>query len=165
MKGALPLIMPWWMVPTTADFGMLVAAPSVDELFAEAAKGMQQLVMSPDAAESAAMLPRQKEEWRVPATFCHLDRTFVRWLDELIYQAEGEGKWLVDVDITIDNEAVNAQVEWVDAELVIRDVEIKATTRHELSVSDLQEGDVFPSLGEAPEIYGPSCLAHVVFDI
>jgi len=165
MKGAVLLIMPWWMVPTTADFGMLVSASSIDELFAEAARGMQRLVMSQVEADSAALLPRQKEEWRVPATFCHLDRTFVRWLDELIYQAEGEGKWLVDVEIRMDNEAVYGNVEWVDAESVIRDVEIKATTRHELSVLVLQEGEVYPSLGAAPEILGPSCLAHVVFDI
>ncbi len=157
--------MPWWLVPTTADFGMRVAAETMEQMFAEAAKGMQDLVLSRDAAKASLSLPREGDVWRVPATPLDLERSLVRWLDELIYQAEGEGRWLVDAEVAIDHEAVHAVVEWVDAESVLRDVEIKATTRHELGITTLQADEISPSVGEAPQLNGPLVVAHVVFDI
>ncbi len=157
--------MPWWLVPTTADFGLLVSGATIVELFEEAARGMQRTVLSDEEAMRVAVLPRNTDVWRVPATPEDPERTLVRWLDELIYQTEGEGRWLVEVAISMDHEAVHATVEWVDADAVVRDVEIKATTRHGLLIDHLEVGSRSPGMGEAPEVEGPAFIAHVVFDI
>ena len=62
--------------------------------------------------------------------------------------------------------ALRAQVDWVNAEEVEREIEIKAVTTHGLVVKEVAKGEVITSSGEdVPDFEGPGWYADVVFDI
>ena len=87
-----------------------------------------------------------------------------------LYRAEVLGQWYVDGQVHVLNQADGltavAQVSFVDAAVVEREIEIKAVTTHQLTVSEVEPGEVVQSPWEdVPSFDGPGWYADVVFDI
>ena len=63
------------------------------------------------------------------------------WLDEVLYRSEVKNQWFMDGMVKIERteEALSivAQVSWVDASEIEREVEIKAVTTHNFVVSEV----------------------------
>lgn len=161
-----------WLWPTTADVGMRVFGKNYASLLAEAANGMQTYLLSEASAKNLNGCVRKTGEWRVRSEHRPEDQEFLflAWLDELLYRAEVLGQWYVDGQVHVlqqpDGLTAVAQVSFVDASLVEREIEIKAVTTHQLTVAEVQQGEVVPSPWEdVPSFDGPGWYADVVFDI
>jgi len=161
-----------WLWPTTADVGMRVFAKDFPVLLTEAAHGVQMYLMSEQSARTLNSHVRKTGEWRVRSQYNPNDNHFLylAWLDEILYRAEVKNQWYVDsmVRIETDDEGVVAvaQVTWVDADLIEREIEIKAVTTHQFEVAEVSPGERVPSQWEdVPEFEGPGWYADVVFDI
>ena len=161
-----------WLWPTTADVGMRVFAKNYASLLAEAALGMQTYLLSETSARNINACVRKTGEWRVRSEHRPDDQEFLflAWLDELLYRAEVLGQWYVDGQVHVLNQADGltavAQVSFVDAAVVEREIEIKAVTTHQLTVSEVEPGEVVQSRWEeVPSFDGPGWYADVVFDI
>ena len=161
-----------WLWPTTADVGMRVFAPTLQRLLEDAALGTQNYLMSPDAAQTINQHMRYSGEWRVRSPHDAHDTSllFVAWLDEIIYRAEVHSQWLVDVQCRVDadehGQEIVAHAEWVDADQIEREIEIKAVTTHRLVVQEIETGVLVQSeWPEVPSFEGPGWYADVVFDI
>ena len=161
-----------WLWPTTADVGMRVFGKNYASLLAEAANGMQTYLLSEASAKNLNGCVRKTGEWRVRSEHRPEDQEFLflAWLDELLYRAEVLGQWYVDGQVHVlqqpDGLTAVAQVSFVDASLIEREIEIKAVTTHQLIVEEVQPGEVVPSPWEdVPSFDGPGWYADVVFDI
>ena len=161
-----------WLWPTTADVGMRVFGKNYASLLAEAANGMQTYLLSEASAKNLNGCVRKTGEWRVRSEHRPEDQEFLflAWLDELLYRAEVLGQWYVDGQVHVlqqpDGLTAVAQVSFVDASLVEREIEIKAVTTHQLTVAEVQQGEVVPSpWKDVPSFDGPGWYADVVFDI
>ena len=161
-----------WLWPTTADVGMRVFAKNYPSLLAEAAEGMQSYLLSESSARRLNAAVRKTGEWRVRSEHRPEDEEFLflAWLDELLYRAEVLGQWYVDGQVHVlhqpDGLTAVAQVSYIDAEVVEREIEIKAVTTHQLTVAEVQAGEVVSSTwDDVPSFEGPGWYADVVFDI
>ena len=95
-----------------------------------------------------------------------LERGLVRWLEEVLYHGSAEGHWLVDAEIEVEEGRIEAQVSWVNSDLVEREVEIKAVTLHELVLREMSEGEMVTGIEpDIPTFNGPGWMAQVIFDI
>ena len=161
-----------WLWPTTADVGMRVFGKNYASLLAEAANGMQTYLLSEASAKNLNGCVRKTGEWRVRSEHRPEDQEFLflAWLDEILYRAEVLGQWYVDGQVHVldqpDGLTAVAQVSFIDAALVEREIEIKAVTTHQLTVAEVQPGEVVPSPWvDVPSFDGPGWYADVVFDI
>ena len=164
--------MSFWLWPTTADVGMRVFAPSLPRLFEESALGVQHYLMSSPAAKSINEHLRHTGEWRIQSPHDPNDHAFlfIAWLEEILYKAEVHNQWLVDVQCKVvegqDGLEIVAHVEWIDANSVEREIEIKAVTTHQLTVREVERGAIIVSdWPDVPTFEGPGWYADVVFDI
>ena len=157
--------MSWWILPTTADIGLRAFGPSPEAVIIEATRGMQSILLSESGAEALGGLVRKTGQWSVERQG-ELDRTLVKWLEEVLYQAEIEGRWLVDSQVQIGQNSLDAQVSYVEADDAEREVEIKAVTRHELLFDAVPAGIEIPGVEpDIPTFVGPGWVAQVIFDI
>ena len=161
-----------WLWPTTADVGMRIFGTDFGTLLIEAAHGVQSYLMSEATARTLNGLLRHTGEWHVTPQHNPHDHAFLflAWLDEVLYRAEVHDQWFVEGLLRVEeNEhgmALRAQVDWVNAEEVEREIEIKAVTTHSLVVKEVAKGEVITSSWEdVPEFEGPGWYADVVFDI
>ena len=158
--------MSWWVLPTTADIGVVAFAPSAARVMEEAAIGLQGILLSDEAAKHLDAHVRHTSQWSVEADEGREDLTLVRWLEEVRYQCEVHGRFIVDSQVKLSGDSLDAQVSWVDADLVEREVEVKAITRHELRCEAVDDGvlvdDIHP---DVPAFEGPGWMAAVIFDI
>ncbi|MCH1539923.1 MAG: archease [Candidatus Poseidonia sp.] len=161
-----------WIFPTTADVGLRTFGRDLSSLFIEAAQGMQQYLSSQKGFEEAERSVRHYGQWEVKWSHQPLDHSmlFITWLEEVLYRCEVHNQWFMEgmakVEEVEDGLRFIAQVTWCDADVVEREVEIKAVTTHELLVSFVQPGDVVTSQWpDVPEFQGPGWYADVVFDI
>lgn len=164
--------MSFWLFPTTADAGMTVMAPNRAALFQEAAYGVQAYLISERSAKDLNQHVRHNGEWRVRSEHQPNDLAFLylAWLDEIVYRSEVHGQWLVESHVIVKEDEhgleLVAQVSWVDANQVEREIEIKAVTTHELSIQHVEAGRAVSSRHDGvPEFVGPGWYAQVVFDI
>jgi len=158
--------MSWWILPTTADIGLRVFCEDAAGVMSEAAFGLQAIQMSPRGADSATLLPKTSDEWIVELADDDSERGLVRWLEEVLYRGSAEGQWLCEAEVSVAGGRVVARVEWVDSDLVEREVEVKAITMHELALVEVVEGQVVPGVEpDIPSFEGPGWMAQVVFDI
>ena len=158
--------MSWWILPTTADIGLRAFCNDAAGAMTEATLGLQAIQMSPIGAESAASLPRKIEEWTAEIVDADLERGMVRWLEEVLYRGSAEGQWLCESELVVADGTIVAQVSWADADLIEREVEVKAVTMHELALVGVAEGEVIPGVEpDIPSFEGPGWMAQVVFDI
>ena len=161
-----------WLWPTTADVGMRVFAKDLPNLLLDAAQGVQAYLVSDASARTINGHLRHTGEWRVTSPHNKHDPSFLflAWLDEVLYRAEVHNQWFVDgsvrVEATAEGLEVRAHVEWVDAEKIEREIEIKAVTTHNLVVREVREHEEIQSNWvDVPTFEGPGWYADVVFDI
>ena len=161
-----------WLWPTTADVGMRVFAKDFPSLLTEAGIGVQMYLMSEKTARTINNHVRRTGEWRVRSQYNANDRSFLylAWLDEILYRAEVKNQWYVDAMVRIESDEEGlvavAQVTWLDADLVEREIEIKAVTTHQFVVAEVNEGEtLFSPWDDVPDFEGPGWYADVVFDI
>ena len=161
-----------WLWPTTADIGMRVFAKDFPSLLSEAALGVQAYLISESGSQHINAHVRHTGEWRVRSTHNPHDIHFLylAWLDEILYRSEVHGQWYMDsmVKIELDEDGwmAVAQVSWVDAEVVEREIEIKAVTTHNLVVTEVKPAEkVLSRWDDVPDFEGPGWYADVVFDI
>ena len=157
--------MSWWIIPTTADIGIRAFSSSINGAIREVTLGMQSILLSEVGAKVCANLVCNSGEWGVKISNSN-DNTMVSWLEEVLYQGEVEGRWLIDCQIMLGEESLDAQVSYVDASEVEREIEIKAVTRHELILKEIGVGEEFEGmLPNIPNFQGPGWVAHLIFDI
>ena len=164
--------MSFWTLATKADVGICGYANSLPNLFKELALGMLSLLIPHEVHKNLDKFPRKTAEWRVELYSQHIDYESLAliWLEEILYKLEIEEKFLVDGQHIIrqfDGRLVcEVQVSYIDAELVDRNLEIKAVTSHELLIRELASGETYsPSDTSIPQLVGPAWVGNVIFDI
>jgi len=157
--------MSWWIMPTTADVGLRAFSSSISGAIRETTLGIQSILLSNKGAKEIDGLVRHTGKWSVNSANS-TDNTLVAWLEEVLYQGEVEGRWLVDCQLLLGDESLDAQVSYVNAEQVEREVEIKAVTRHDLLLIEIEAGSEFSSISpDIPSFEGPGWVSQVIFDI
>ena len=114
----------------TADIGLRVRAATLDELLAEAARGLFSLLV----ANPEAIRPVLELRLSIPGQR-HDDLLF-DWLAELLYRFDAEHLLLAKFDVHVDEQGVTATVrgEPIDPARHQLEMEIKAITYHGLKV-------------------------------
>ena len=164
--------MSFWTLETKADIGICGYSNSLPNLFKELTIGMMHLLIPEHQTKLLNSIPRHTAQWNATVNNSESDNELLIlvWLEEVLYKLEVENKFLVDAQFLIKQNvgdlSCNAQVSWVDADLVLRDLEIKAVTSHELQISELVGGEVYVSQDSTiPELHGPAWVGNVIFDI
>lgn len=159
-----------WIWPTTADLGLRAMAPTKERVFAEAGLGLLGAMDVTGAPTSRLM----HGEWNVVLEAAggrvDDDVLLLAWLDEVLYQAQTQGRWMLSAEIQLtrdtDHAGVHAMVTYVAADKLERGVEVKAVSSHGLMLSSLAEGEVLPGRGEGmPALQGPAWYADVLLDV
>ena len=94
-----------------------------------------------------------------------IERTLVRWLEEVLYNSYVEDKWLVEAEFSLEEDYLRAQVLWVETRDVELEIEVKAITLHDLVVKEVASGEVVKGVDGVPSFEGPGWMAQVVLDI
>lgn len=163
--------MSYWTLETKADIGICGFSNTLPNLFRELTIGMMNLLMSPAQARKLNQIPRNTAQWNSEInSSSDYESLLLVWLEEVLYKLEVEGKFLVDSQFMIQPSGATltcqAQVSYVDGDLVSRNLEIKAVTSHELLIKNLGPEEVFISPDTTiPELCGPAWVGNVIFDI
>jgi SHS2 domain-containing protein len=130
--------MPCEVFEHTADIGVHVTAPSLEQLFADAGLAVAALIIE----NPRAIAPRQTVTIELEAE--DLEGLFVDWLSELIYRFEGEQQLFSEFTVSIDAERCRLRAECrgepVDWSRHEPDHELKAVTYHQLRVEPTPAG-------------------------
>jgi len=122
--------------PHTADWELKVWAPSLPELFAQAAQGMY-------ALSGARMEPESQISRTLDLQAADLETLLVSFLDELLFMGEQEGLAFERFELQVDEtseDSYKLQGKVHGARLAHLAKEIKAVTYHNLSVARTQRG-------------------------
>jgi SHS2 domain-containing protein len=114
----------------TADLGLRIRAPTLDELFSEAGRGFFSLIV----ANLEAVRP--VEEVSLGVVGGELDYLLFDWLNELLYIFESRRLVLVEFNVRVSDGSVQATArgEPFDPSRHQSEHEVKAITYHELKV-------------------------------
>ena len=126
-------------VPHTADVAVKIEAGCLRELFATAAKAMFAVLVTKKANSPAAGLA----ELKIEKTGDTLEDVLKAWLDELLFEFQGNGRMLHRIkSLSVEEDAVSACVLVCDFDRASYDFrdEIKAVTYHELKVVKARRG-------------------------
>lgn len=120
----------------TADMGIRVTGPTIAALFRHAALALMEIMLDrrPPGEGSSVRLVMSGED---------LPDLLVRWLGEILYLLEGEGKVVMDMDIhDVGSTRIDATLQTVpfDAHLHEITTEVKAVTYHQAHVGPCEEG-------------------------
>jgi SHS2 domain-containing protein len=121
----------------TADTGIIVSAPSLEELFARAAWGMFTVLTDVGTV-------RPEQEWTVSVTAADPASLLVRWLSELNYLHVTRHDLYCEFAVTrLDDRSLTATVrgEPIDLTRHLVHTEIKAVTYHALRLE--RSGDLW----------------------
>jgi len=157
--------MSWWVMPTTADIGFRAFSDSQTGILRESALALQGIQLSDRGVEYLDGHIRHVAEWSMPFGSSDIERTLVRWLEEVLFNSYVEDKWLVESEFSLENEYLRAQVLWVDSRDVELEIEVKAVTLHDLVVRQVGAGEVIDGVEGVPSFEGPGWMAQVVLDI
>ena len=157
--------MSWWIMPTTADIGFRVFSDSPTGILRESALALQGIQLSDRGMEYLDGHIRHVAEWSIPFGSSDIERTLVRWLEEVLFNSYVEDKWLVESEFSLDEDYLRAQVLWVDSRDVELEIEVKAVTLHDLVVRQVAMGEVVDGVEGVPSFEGPRWMAQVVLDI
>ena len=157
--------MSWWIMPTTADIGFRVFSDSPTGILRESALALQGIQLSDRGMEYLDGHIRHVAEWSIPFGSSDIERTLVRWLEEVLFNSYVEDKWLVESEFSLDEDYLRAQVLWVDSRDVELEIEVKAVTLHDLVVRQVAIGEVVDGVEGVPSFEGPGWMAQVVLDI
>jgi SHS2 domain-containing protein len=132
--------MAWRPLEHTADVGILVVAPALPVLFADAAAGLLGTVTDP-----ATVFPRIAAELQVEAAA--LDLLLVEWLDELLFRMDAHRELWVEHHVEVAEReaggwvlAARCRGERLDPTRHPLRVQVKAITYHELEVVPVAGG-------------------------
>ena len=156
--------MSWWLWPTTADVGIRAFANSPSHLIDEVIHGMQNIVLSNSDTVFDENLIIGEIEWNHPIDRS-FDRLIVRILEEVLYVSEVHNRWIIQSKTMILDNDVQIVFTYADSNLIERDVEVKAVTRHSLEFTQINENESIDSIDGVPEMIGPGWYASVVFDL
>ena len=129
----------------TADTGIEVRAADLDELFADAARGLCAAITDP-----AGVAP--SEQWEVEVAAGDLERLMVDWLEELLFRFDVERLLPASAGVTVSEEPVapgtaggwrlrgTVRGERFDPERHPLAVAVKAITYHGLLVERRDDG-------------------------
>jgi SHS2 domain-containing protein len=120
----------------TADLGLRVRAPTLDDLFADAGRGLFAILV----ANLDAVRGVQQKSYEIAGR--EADLLLVDWLSELLYTFEAERLLLAEFDVRVDRRGLLAVChgEPVDLARHQMDYEVKAITYHELKVAPSDDG-------------------------
>ena len=152
-------------MPTTADIGFRVFSDSPTGILRESALALQGIQLSDRGMEYLDGHIRHVAEWSIPFGSSDIERTLVRWLEEVLFNSYVEDKWLVESEFSLDEDYLRAQVLWVDSRDVELEIEVKAVTIHDLVVRQVAMGQVVDGVEGVPSFEGPGWMAQVVLDI
>ena len=152
-------------MPTTADIGFRVFSESPTGILRESALALQGIQLSDRGMEYLDGHIRHVAEWSIPFGSSDIERTLVRWLEEVLFNSYVEDKWLVESEFSLDEDYLRAQVLWVDSRDVELEIEVKAVTLHDLVVRQVAMGEVVDGVEGVPSFEGPGWMAQVVLDI
>ncbi len=152
-------------MPTTADIGFRVFSDSPTGILRESALALQGIQLSDRGMEYLDGHIRHVAEWSIPFGSSDIERTLVRWLEEVLFNSYVEDKWLVESEFSLDEDYLRAQVLWVDSRDVELEIEVKAVTLHDLVVRQVAMGEVVDGVEGVPSFEGPGWMAQVVLDI
>ena len=152
-------------MPTTADIGFRVFSDSPTGMLRESALALQGIQLSDRGMEYLDGHIRHVAEWSIPFGSSDIERTLVRWLEEVLFNSYVEDKWLVESEFSLDEDYLRAQVLWVDSRDVELEIEVKAVTLHDLVVRQVAMGEVVDGVDGVPSFEGPGWMAQVVLDI
>jgi SHS2 domain-containing protein len=112
----------------TADLGLRVRGATLDELFADAARGLFHLIVP----ELDSVRPRESVEVLLPGEPTEL--LLFDWLNELLYIFETRHMLLAEFDVRVGDTglAATARGEPIDRGRHVLDHEVKAITYHGL---------------------------------
>lgn len=116
----------------TADVGLIVLAPSLDDLFATAARGMfDYIVVNRDEV-------RETESEAVVISALSPDELLAEWLNELIFRTETRHRLYRSYEVRVAADALSLTAtirgEAIDHDRHELDHEVKAVTRHGLDL-------------------------------
>ena len=162
-----------WLIPTTADVGLRTFSRSPERLLEETVKGMLDILIAKNTPIDFVDASVKNSTWNLESTkFIPYDMWMVRLLEEVLYQIEINDCWVLDINIFLSErtnlgaKSLDADVKWISSELVEREIEIKAVTRHMLQFRELAAGETCLSDWEnIPEFEGPGWISDVIFDI
>ena len=157
--------MSWWVMPTTADIGFRAFSDSPTGILSESALALQGIQLSDRGLEYLDGHIRHVAEWSIPFGSSDIERTLVRWLEEVLFNSYVEDKWLIESEFSLDEDYLRAQVLWVDSRDVELEIEVKAVTLHDLFVRQVAMGEVVDGCEGVPSFEGPGWMAQVVLDI
>lgn len=131
----------------TADLGLRVRAGDLSDLFRAAAQGLFGIIVAnPDSVQA-------KRTEQIALSAEDTEELLIAWLSELLFLCETKHQLYRDFDVSIqaDGNSLRATVacEPIDPDRHILDHEVKAATRHGLSVRR----------------DGPGWIAEVILDI
>ena len=152
-------------MPTTADIGFRVFSDSPTGILRESALALQGIQLSDRGIEYLDGHIRHVAEWSIPFGSSDIERTLVRWLEEVLFNSYVEDKWLVESEFSLEEEYLRAQVLWVDSRDVELEIEVKAVTLHDLVVRQVAVGEIVDGVEGVPSFEGPGWMAQVVLDI
>jgi SHS2 domain-containing protein len=120
----------------TADLGLRVRGATLEELFAEAARGLFSLIV----VNRDDVLPVEERQIEVAGE--ENDLLLFDWLNELLFAFESEGLLFGEFEIKISDGRLSAiaRGEPIDPNRHELDHEVKAITYHELKVVQTESG-------------------------
>ncbi len=140
----------------------------------EAALGMQNILLDDESNSNINKHLRHNSQWNVSID-CEEDEFFydlllLKWLDEILYRSEIHQQWFVDGQVNVEHSNgklnLQAQVSWIDCELITREIEIKAVTSHQLKFEQVSHNqEISSKWPEVPSFQGPGWFCDVIFDI
>lgn len=121
------------LIEHTADVGVRVWAATLDELFAEAALALIDVMGATRAA------PDRTEEVRLDAP--DVDALLVDWLSEVLFLFDGRGFVTTQADVQVTTEKLEAVLRGTDAATFIaHGPAVKAVTFHGLDIRTSEDG-------------------------
>ncbi len=120
----------------TADLGLRVRAAALNELFADAARGLFSMMV----ANLDTVQPLEVRKYNIKAD--GLDYLLFDWLSELLYTFETDRLLLAEFNVRVETNRLEATArgEAMDIGRHEMDHEVKAITYHELKVCQSPDG-------------------------
>jgi SHS2 domain-containing protein len=120
----------------TADIGLRVHAPSLEEMFSTAALALQSLFL-----DAAVVEPRNRYPMRASGE--DPEALLVNWLNEMIYLLDGKRVAAARIEVTALHDSAieaNAWGEPIDRERHHTHLAVKAATYHQLKIVQQKTG-------------------------
>jgi SHS2 domain-containing protein len=133
---------PYEILEHTADIGLRARGQTLEQLFENAAWGLAEIldVGRPTQAVGAAALDATRPQ-QIVLGEADVEGLLVDWMNELILFTEEGRACIVDLKVeTVSERGLEARVDLAECDLFPEGTELKATTYHQLSVRQTEDG-------------------------